>query len=80
MFAKKLQPKLQFAKLGVGYAKRIYTMLHATLLIVLYLAAVADAGSPVNDGQSCSAEGGGFQCIDSRKMVSMIPPAHRPPK
>ena len=44
-------------------------------LVFLYLAAVADAGSPVNDGQSCSAEGGGFQCIDSRKMVSMIPPA-----
>tara|TARA_B110000090_G_scaffold131305_1_gene144687 strand:- start:39 stop:218 length:180 start_codon:yes stop_codon:yes gene_type:complete len=44
------------------------------LLVFLCLAAIADAGSPVTDGQSCSAEGGGFQCIDSRKMVS-IPPA-----
>ena len=48
-------------------------MLHATLLIVLCLAAVANAGSPINDGQSCSAEGGGFQCINYRKMVRIIP-------
>jgi hypothetical protein len=47
-------------------------MLHTTLLIVLCLAAVANAGSPINSGQSCSAEGAGFQCINYRRMVSTM--------
>ena len=43
-----------------------------TLIVLLGLLVIVDAGSPVTVGASCNAQGGAFSCINGDKMYSCL--------